>query len=114
LAGFFIYLLEVLEVINSLIAELVDPLKLTFVGTNEAVIKTFPRILGNQLHVTVEVAAFPTQLGILRPFSLNVTFPGLSTVAVTEIGLLYSAEDVFPAIANVVEVTAADRKVIVT
>ncbi len=97
-----------------MIAELVDPLKLEFVGTNEAVIDTFPRILGFQLHETDVVAAFATQFGILRPFSLNVTLPGLSIVAVMVISLLNCEEVMFPAMLNEVEVVAAETKVIVT
>ena len=114
MAGFFIYLGVVLGEIKTLIAALVDPLRLEFVGTNEAVIDTFPRILGLQIHETDDVAVFATQFGILRPFSLNVTLPGLSIVAVMVISLLNCEEVMFPAMLNEVEVVAAETNVIVT
>jgi hypothetical protein len=114
LAGLFIYLAPTLGVTSILKGELLEELIPLFVGVREAVIDTFPRIFGFHVQVTVVVAALPTQLAIFRPFSLNVTLPGLLTVAVIANGLLNCVEETSPSTVNDVVDVAAEMNVIVT
>ena len=112
--GLFIYLKPTLGTTSIFNGELLEELMLPFVGISEAVIEIEPRIFGFQEQVIVVIAVRPTQLAIFLPFSLNVTLPGLSTVAVIVKGLLNCVEVTSPAtVIDVVDV-AAERNVIVT